>query len=375
MRLSYSSISTYLNCPLAYKYRYVERMPTKRTSALAFGSSLHAALAKFYKVPVPKPPSLEELLSFLEKNWEKEPYTDEAEEKAYFKHAQEVLTNFYHTNIEDFRIPLSLEEKIQIKLDSCDLSVIIDRLDKLGDGTYEIIDYKTSRRLPPRHRVDTDLQLSIYHLATEKHWGITPDRLSLYFLLPNQKMTTSRTKEQIQETKEIIKQVVANIEEKKFEPKENPLCPWCDFQKLCPYGKHKYLTKEEEPEAVAIETVVDEYVELKGKVRSIYERLNELQAFIHQYCEEQGLARLYASKGSVLRSPRSTSTYDKAKLKEILEPLGLWEQILEVDSKKVRDLLKSEGLEEEVKQAIETAKEVNNISYTLYVRDVIKAAE
>ena len=50
MRLSYSSISMYTNCPLSYKFAYVDRLPRKKSPALSFGSSIHDALKVFYSV-------------------------------------------------------------------------------------------------------------------------------------------------------------------------------------------------------------------------------------------------------------------------------------------------------------------------------------
>src|SRR3990172_8493788 len=156
MKLSFSAISTYKNCPLSYKFMYVERLPTKRTPVLSFGTSLHSALEKFYGVTVPEPPSLEQLLNHLAQTWEKDGYSDDAEEKQYFEHAKQVLTNFYRTNISQFQIPAAVEQRFAVELDGHVLRGIIDRLDKLPSGGYEIIDYKTGRSLPPRYRVDSD---------------------------------------------------------------------------------------------------------------------------------------------------------------------------------------------------------------------------
>ena len=48
--LSYSQISTYLTCPLRYRFQYVEVIPPAFTSAaLAFGSSIHEAVAALYQ--------------------------------------------------------------------------------------------------------------------------------------------------------------------------------------------------------------------------------------------------------------------------------------------------------------------------------------
>ncbi|MDI6689643.1 MAG: PD-(D/E)XK nuclease family protein [Actinomycetota bacterium] len=387
LRLSSSSIAVYQNCPLSYKFQFIDKLPTKKTPLRSFGSSVHAALAHFYNVPIPKPPTLDELLKLLSKVWEPEGYKDRSEESIYFEHAREILTNFYYSNVKDFRIPAALEHKFQIELDGeglekFTLSGVIDRMDKLPEGGYEIIDYKTSRRLPPRSKVESDLQLSIYHLAAQKIWGIEPEKLTLYFLIPNEKISTSRTREDVEETKDIMRQVVKAIKLGEFEPRENTLCPWCDFQAHCPLRKHKFLkgdggslgvcspSRGMQEAAIEVEKVVDEYAELKRKLKEINLKLDELQEIIHDYCEKHGLSRLYSDKVAISRKPRLIQSYNIDKLRKVLEPLGLWERILRVDGRALKELLNSDDIKEEVKGLIESAKEVEDITYALYVREI-----
>jgi len=50
MKWSYSSLDTYLNCSLAYYYRYIVQAPEEQvSSALPFGSALHAAHERIYR--------------------------------------------------------------------------------------------------------------------------------------------------------------------------------------------------------------------------------------------------------------------------------------------------------------------------------------
>ncbi len=94
---------------------------------------------------------------------------------------------------DPYRIPAALEFRFTVEVEGVPIAGTIDRLDRIPGGGYEIIDYKTNRRLPPMSRVEQDLQLSIYWLAAQQVWGIEPEKLTLYFLLPGQRMTTTRT--------------------------------------------------------------------------------------------------------------------------------------------------------------------------------------
>jgi len=66
-------------------------------------------------------------------------------------------------------------------------------MDEINKNGIEIIDYKTSRKMPSQEMVDKNLQLSIYHLGLIKRWPhISPGevKLSLYFLEHGEKIST-----------------------------------------------------------------------------------------------------------------------------------------------------------------------------------------
>jgi hypothetical protein len=107
--------------------------------------------------------------------------------------------------------------------------------------------YKTSRRLPPQSAIDRDLQLSMYHLAAKEVWGIEPERLTLYYLLPGRRMTTTRSGADVDDLRRRIATVAERIEAGKFEPHQNPLCDWCEYQRLCPLFRHQYEKQEGDP--------------------------------------------------------------------------------------------------------------------------------
>jgi len=193
MKLSYSSLNTYETCPAKYRFQYEDRLSASRSPALAFGDSLHRALQRFHARPVPVAPSLEELWQFLEDEWVSDGYRDEVEERPYRDHARQVLAEYHRQNAHAYRIPAALEFRFEIEVEGVTLTGVIDRLDRLPGGGYEIIDYKTNRRLPPRKVVERDLQLSIYALAAREVWGIEPERLTLYYLLPGERFTTTRS--------------------------------------------------------------------------------------------------------------------------------------------------------------------------------------
>ena len=373
MRLSYSSIDAYETCPARFKFQYEDRVPTKPSAALSFGDSLHQALFHFHNRPVPVAPALEELHEILDGVWVRDGYTDPSQERVYKDHAKQVLAAYHRDNVSQYRIPAALEFRFSIQIEGVEVSGIIDRLDRIPGGGYELIDYKTNRRLPPMSRVEHDLQLSIYYLAAREVWGIEPERLTLYFLLPGQRMTTTRTPADADELRRRIAVVAERVAAGKFEPRENPLCGWCDYQHLCPIFRHRFEKEDGDP-TPRMTAIVDEWVALKRQGRAVYRRLDELAGLINAFCEEHGYRRLFATDGSAIdRRPQHVTAPDEARLRDILEPLGLWDRILSVDPGRVSDLVESRSLPPDVEDAVLASREEIRTQHALFLKEPARA--
>ncbi len=405
MRLSYSAISTYQKCPLSYKFLYVDKRPTKPSHHLSFGSSIHTALEFFYRVEVPEPCDLDDLLQELDNVWLRDGYESEALEQEYKEKGRAILTQFYRENAPSFGVPVAVEKRFAIDMDGITLSGIIDRIDRLEGGGLEIIDYKTNGKLPPKTKIATDLQLPIYHMAAEHLYGIAPQKVTLYFLVPNERVSAQKTKTDIKRAQDAIHKVAEGIGSKNFEPFKNPLCPWCDFIESCPLHMHDPVMlakaaangkvsngvrgnnkvnggsaaatatrateaiKELKQSAGAIEKAVDEYLDLVNQISNARIRLAELQTTIHNYCESNSLTSISGTHGRLARRAHKTTHYNVDKLRDLLEPRGLWDKVLDVNGHFLKQLLDDEDSQSELRKLIDTAKEVEEISYALYVKD------
>ncbi len=374
MRLSYSSINTYETCPQKFKFQYEDRLPTSPSPALAFGDSLHQALHRFHSRPVPVAPSLEELQEMLESVWVRDGFSDPSEERMYLDHGRQVLAQYHRENASEYRIPAALEFRFTIEVEGVQLAGVIDRMDRLPGGGYEIIDYKTSRRLPPQERIDRDLQLSIYALAAKQVWGIEPERLTLYYLLPGQRMSTTRTAADADELRRRIGTTAERIGAGMFEPRENPLCDWCEFQALCPVFRHREESRSGDP-APRMTEVVDEWIGLKREGRRVYRRIDELAGLINAFCDEHNYRRLFGTDGAAIdRRPQHITAPDEAKLRAVLEPLGLWERVLSVDPAKVNALIESRTLPPDVEDAVLASRAEVRTQHALFLKEAAKVA-
>ena len=78
--------------------------------------------------------------------------------------------------------------------------------------------------------------------------------------------------------------------------------------------------------------------------------MDELKTFVYGFMDEQKVERVFGEEGYLTRTIREKNVYDLEKVKDILKPIGKWDEVLEPDEKKVDKLLPS--LSDELKEKI-----------------------
>lgn len=241
-RASNYKISTFLQCPLQYKLRYVDFLGArykKNWPFLVLGHAVHRALADFFKTQDAERRTREVLKELLRENWKKEDRTVFAsrdEERRHGLLALEMLDGFAKRSDLTAR-PAYIEETVEVAVSDFLLSGRIDRIDRVAEGFFEVIDYKTGRSIPSQRELDTDLQMTIYATLARHYFGFVPSRLTAECLRAGMSLSTTRTEEDIAKGIERIREIIAAIKEcKDFEARPGRLCQWCDFLEICEAG-------------------------------------------------------------------------------------------------------------------------------------------
>jgi len=369
--LSYSQISLYRSCPLHYKLRYIDGLQPEDKWYFSFGRTLHECAEYFYKVRVPPPPSLAELLEYYEQKWLSGGYQTPDEEARYRDYGREILTEFWKTNCANFTVPVAVEKLFYIDIEGVKLRGFIDRVDKLDSGGLAIVDYKTDRELFTRESLSSNLQLTLYQMAAQETWHLPVEKLTLYHLRSNTPCTCGpRSEAELEEARHLVLEVAGNIAGQKFEPVENQYCP-CDFPEHCPYYRHKVLPDLKDTDilrGIGVGEAVERYVSLQSQIKELESQLEEIKRTLIGFCQAEGLNRVYGREHAITCKLVEKMGVSEEEARALLEPEGLWQAVLSLDQSKLKKLIADESVAGEIRHKLGALMRVISSSPWLWVR-------
>ena len=376
--LSYTQVSQYLSCPLCYRLQYIDGLKLKAKWYFSFGNTMHACAEHFFKVGLPPPPPLEELLRFYEKNWLSVGYESAEEEARYKAYGREILSSFWEIHSSDFRMPVAVEKVFYIDIGGVKLRGFIDRVDKLDSGGLSIIDYKTNKELFTRDYLREDLQLTLYQLAAEQTWHLPVERLTLYHLRSNTPCSCEpRDEAQLEEARHVVLEVSDGITKGRFPAIENQYCP-CDFPEHCPYYRQKYVEIVAEPKetdilrGMTVDETVEHYVSLQNQIKELQLQLDEIKQMIIDFCQAKGLNRVYGKEHAITYKLTERTGFSQDEVRALLEPEGLWSRVINLDQSRLRQLVTDEGIAKDIRDKLEALRQVVSSYPQLRVRGLIE---
>jgi putative RecB family exonuclease len=313
---SHSQLSTYETCPHQYRIVYIEKIKTETEGIEAFmGSRVHDALEKLYRdLKVTKLSTLEDLHNFYHQSWEKnwnemvQIIRKEYSAEDYRRLGEKCIADYYKRYYPfDQGRTLGLEENIYFPLEEEKgywIRGFIDRVTLVDSSILEIHDYKTSNRLPMKEDVESDRQLAFYQMGVAEKWqGIQEVRLIWHYLTFDTEIHSSRTPDQLHQLRQATLELIQKIEtDRRFFPKEGPLCDWCDYQGFCPKRKHLISVGSLPPNEYLNEegvVLANQYVELKEKKRLLNEEIDaelaKVEEALYAYAQREELETIFGS--------------------------------------------------------------------------------
>ncbi len=246
--LSASDIDTYRACPLRYKFGRVLKIPSEQTLHQRFGIAVHQVLERYHATdrrsiphsghavgsPIGQRTTVGHMMELLEACWRRGGFGESDAERELHGKARAALV-LYHQRLEAHEAePVWFERGFSFKLGAHHLRGRVDRVDKLPDGNYEMIDYKTGR---PRtvEQLKDDVQLSLYAVGARESWQVDAERLSYYYVLDDLKVPVPSAEMDADWIARVVEEVGEAIMAQRFEPTPSPsVCGLCDYRIACP---------------------------------------------------------------------------------------------------------------------------------------------
>jgi len=240
--LSASSISTYEQCPLRFRFSRIDRIPEPTTEAMILGTFVHEILEDLYKLD-PENRVVPEARRIARELWENKFIEETANVK--IKSVNDFRWNAWWCveNVFSMEDPTTvkirgIEDKFSALIDDVPLVGFIDRWTEEEDGSITVTDYKSGKVSKPQYEGDKVFQIVLYAEMLERLNNIKVDNAEIMYVKFKERKKYAPTPERRDMVLKIIRQtwdgVTKGCESGVFQTKTGPLCNWCAYKKICP---------------------------------------------------------------------------------------------------------------------------------------------
>lgn len=189
-RLSPSKIGTFRDCPQHFAFRYVQRLAEPEDPYLFRGTLVHAVCERLFDLDPPQR-TLSSAVALLYRLWERavdddpelaDLFATAHDVTAWLASCERLLATWFQLEAPS-DVPVAQRELfVQCEADDVVLAGIIDRLDRLADGTWSITDYKTGPAPRQAWERAAFFQLRFYALVVGRSLGLPVSTLRLVYL-------------------------------------------------------------------------------------------------------------------------------------------------------------------------------------------------
>ncbi|GGT22628.1 recombinase RecB [Streptomyces atratus] len=248
--LSPSRASDFMQCPLLYRFRVIDKLPEKPSEAATRGTLVHAVLERLFDNPAVER-TAGRATALIPGQWDRlleskpelsELFAEDAggERLARWLSEAESLVERWFSLEDPTRLePAERELFVETELESgLRLRGVIDRIDVAPTGDVRIVDYKTGKAPRPEYAEGALFQMKFYALVIWRLKGVVPRRLQLVYLGSGDIMTYDPVVADLERVERKLLALWDAIrlatETGEWRPRPTKLCGWCDHQSVCP---------------------------------------------------------------------------------------------------------------------------------------------
>ncbi len=248
--LSPSRASDFMQCPLLYRFRVIDRLPEQPSPAAVRGSVVHAVLERLFDLPAEQR-TVRAAQELLRPEWERmllerpevaslfPPAAGELELEGWLASASELIGRWFSLEDPTRLEPADRELYVETTLDDgLMLRGYVDRLDVARDGRLRVVDYKTGRSPSEAFEAKALFQMKFYALVLWRTRGRLPTVLQLVYLGNGEILRYTPDEADLlaveRKVKALWEAIVLAAETGDWRPSPGRLCSWCDHHALCP---------------------------------------------------------------------------------------------------------------------------------------------
>lgn len=264
--LSPTRVTSFTDCPLAFRLRSIDRVPEPPSPHATKGTLVHRVLERLVwdhpegdRTPSVGEAELDRAWHELEEGGELDALgLDEVDRAAFLADARELVQNYFSLESPDSVRAIGVEVRLEARVDGLALRGIIDRLDLTDDGDLVVIDYKTGRAPSARYERAKLTGVHLYALLCEQTLGRPPVEVRLLHLREPIVITAKPSPQTLrahrQRTLAVWHAIERACEREDFQPRPSGLCRYCHFQEWCPSfgGVPPAAARETETRAEAV---------------------------------------------------------------------------------------------------------------------------
>jgi DNA helicase-2/ATP-dependent DNA helicase PcrA len=173
-------------------------------------------------------------MELFQTGWRRTGFGSGDDELQFRDRALEAMRLYWEREQEGEGEPVWLERKFDIRIGPHHVRGRVDRVDRLPDGSHELIDYKTGER-KSEAELESDLQLALYRLAAREAWDLEVGSGSYYYVLDAEKVAAPIRSDDAERVERTVLAVGEGVTGQDFEPRPSPTtCGWCDYRLICP---------------------------------------------------------------------------------------------------------------------------------------------
>ena len=253
--LSPSRAGDFLTCPLMYRFRTIDQLPSAPSAAAVRGTLVHEVLEKIFDL-APQDRNLDFATGLFAEAWINLCEADETAARTLLpdgddlpepstvaqmivEPARPLLETYFAMEDPATLEPHAREMALSATLDSgLTIRGFVDRVDRSATGLIRIVDYKTGKSPSAGFETKAMFQMRFYALAWWRLTGELPELLQLMFLGNAEFVRYSPDASDLEATERKILAIRDAIslaaDRGDFRPTPSRLCGWCDFKQLCP---------------------------------------------------------------------------------------------------------------------------------------------